>query len=131
MLVPIREKIRELRDEFLSSAMTTAPEADLATQMKSEGAAIQVLNGTWTPGLASGTADYLAMLGFTIAGVGDAENKNQAVTQIIDYGGKTATVNYLADLLDVPAGNIYGGPNSGGEYDIHVILGADWQLPGE
>ncbi|NOR83216.1 MAG: hypothetical protein GQ526_06950 [Ardenticatenales bacterium] len=130
VLVPIREKIRELRDAFFSPPVTPETEIDLAAQMRAEAAAILVLNGTWTPGLAGETAQYLESLGFTIAGLDDAQEKNQEITQIIDYGGKTATVNLLAELLQVSAGSIFGGTNPDGEYDIELILGTDCQVPG-
>lgn len=129
VLVPIREKIRELRDAFFSPPVATETEIDLAAQMRAEEAAILVLNGTWTPGLAGETVQYLESLGFTIAGLGDAQDKNQETTQIIDYGGKTATVNFLAELLQVSAGSMFGGTDPDGEYDIELVLGTDWQVP--
>lgn len=130
VLIPIREKIRELRDAFLSST-TAVPtlEASPAAEMQNEAARILVLNGTWTPGLAGGTAEYLESLGFIIVGVDDAEDKNQTATQIIDYVGKTATVGYLAEIMQVPAGSIFLGTDPDDDYDIKLILGTDWQLP--
>lgn len=131
VLIPIRERIRELRDAFLSSIVVPTLVANPAEAMRAEAASILVLNGTWTNGLAGSTAEYLESLGFTIAGVDDAEEKDQTATQIIDYAGKTATVDYLAEILQVSPGSIYGGSSSGGDYDIKLILGADWQVPSE
>jgi hypothetical protein len=99
--------------------------------MAAEMAELQVLNGTWTSGLAGGTAEYLETQGFIVAEVGDAENKDQAETQIFEYSEKPATVNYLAQVLGVPPRNIFRGNSDDGEYDVKVILGADWQLPEE
>jgi hypothetical protein len=99
--------------------------------MREEAAPILVLNGTWTPGLAGGTAEYLESLGFVIAGVDDANDKDQTVTSIIDYAGKSATVDYLAQVLHVSSGSIYGGTESDGEYEIRLVLGTDWELPSE
>jgi len=131
VLIPIRENIRELLDSFFSSTAALVPEPDLAAEAQSEAAGILVLNGTWTLGLAGDTAEYLESLGFTIAGVDDAEDKNQLVTQIIDYTGKTSTVDYLAELLHVSTGSIYLGTDPAGEYDIELLLGVDWQLPAD
>ncbi len=131
VLIPIREKIRELRDAFLSSTAVPTAEANPAAAMREEAALILVLNGTWTPGLAGGTAEYLESLGFVIAGVDDAEDKDQTVTSIIDYAGKSATVDYLAQVLNVSSGSIYGGTEPDGEYEIRLVLGTDWQLPSE
>jgi hypothetical protein len=99
--------------------------------MKQENAQILVLNGTWTQGMASSTSEYLKTLGFSITSVGDAEDKNQTYTQIIDYGGNTGTVNYLAQVMNISAGNIFGGSNPDGEYDIKLIVGTDWSVPAE
>jgi LCP family protein required for cell wall assembly len=128
VLIPIRERIRELRDVFFST-VSPPEEQDLPTQMTAEMAALSVLNGTWTSGLAGGTAEYLETHGFIVAEVGDSEDKDQAETQIFEFSEKPATVNYLAQLLQVPPRNIFRGTAGDGQYDIKVILGADWQLP--
>lgn len=129
VLVPIREKIRELISSLFTSTVVPTENQDLATQMKQEGARILVLNGTWTQGMASSTSDYLKSLGFTVVNVGDADDKDQAHTQIVDYGGKTGTVNYLAQVMNISAGNIFGGTNPDGEYDIKLVVGTDWSVP--
>ena len=72
---------------------------------------------------------FYTALCFIIAGVDDAEDKNQTATQIIDYVGKTATVGYLAEIIQVPAGSIFLGTDPDDDYDIKLILGTDWQLP--
>jgi polyisoprenyl-teichoic acid--peptidoglycan teichoic acid transferase len=129
VLIPIRERIRELRDTFFSAVIL--PEENLPSQMKSEMAELVVLNGTWTSGLAGSTAEYLETHGLIVASVGDAENKDQPETQIFEYAEKPATVNYVAQLLQVPPRNIFRGDSSDGEHDITIILGADWRLPQE
>jgi LCP family protein required for cell wall assembly len=131
VLIPIREKIRELRDAFLTSTAVPTLASNPAADMRNEAARILILNGTWTPGLAGGTAVYLESFGFVVAGVDDAQDKDQTATEIIDYSGKSATVNYLAEVMGVPAGRIYGGAASDGDYDVKLILGTDWQLPVE
>jgi len=128
VLIPIRERIRDLRDLFFSAGVAPTPE-DLLSQVRTEAANVMVLNGTWTSGLAGGTADLLETKGLIVAGVGDAENKNLAETQIIDYSDKPATVNYLAQLLNVPPKNIFSSSDANHEHDIELVLGADWQLP--
>ena len=128
VLIPIRERIRELRDTFFSATILME-EKDLPSQMVAEMAELLILNGTWTPGLAGGTAEFLEINGFIVAEVGDAENKDQSETQIFELREKPATVNYLAQLLQVPPRNIFRGNEAESEYDVKVILGTDWQLP--
>jgi LCP family protein required for cell wall assembly len=130
VLIPIRERIRELRDVFFSNVVLPE-EQDLPSQMTAEMAELQVLNGTWTSGLAGSTAEYLETYGFIVTEVGDAESKDQAETQIFEFSEKPATVNYLAQLLQVPPRNIFRGNDGDDDYDVKVILGADWQLPND
>jgi anionic cell wall polymer biosynthesis LytR-Cps2A-Psr (LCP) family protein len=130
VLIPIRERIRDLRDDFFSARIVSTPE-DLETQMLNEAAEVMVLNGTWTPGLAGSTAEYLETKGMIVAGVGDSEDKNVTETWIVDYSDKSATVNFLAQLLNVTPANIFSGSDPDGDYDIKVVLGTDWQLPAE
>lgn len=127
VLIPIRERIRELRDTFFSTVIL--PEETLPSQISSEMAELLILNGTWTSGLAGGTAEFLEGFGFIVAQVGDAETKDQAETQIFEFSEKPATVNYLAQLLQVPPRNIFRGTDTEVEYDVKVVLGVDWQLP--
>ena len=128
VLIPIRERIRELRDTFFSAPVLYQGE-DLAGQMLTEMAELIVLNGTWTQGLAGSTAEYLETHGFIVAEVGDAENKDQPQTLIIEFREKPATINYLAQLLQVAPTNIQRGNDADSKYDVQVVLGADWQLP--
>ncbi len=128
VLVPIRERIRELRDAFLASEPVATPQ-DLAGLMLMEGAAIRVRNGTSTNLLAGDTREYLVSHGFKLVEADDADTKGQTETQIIDYSGKPATVNYLAQVLHVTPSNILSGVGMASDYDVDVILGADWQLP--
>ena len=131
VLIPIREKIRELISSMFSSSGAQALPTDLQTLMQREAAEVLVLNGTYTPGLAASTADFLTLFGFTIAGVDDAQDKDQPSTRIIDYSGNPATVNYMAELMGVSPSTIFGGTDPDGEFDIKLILGADWHLPAD
>jgi LCP family protein required for cell wall assembly len=134
VLVPIREKIRELIATLFSPSVGGVPisePADPEELMRSEAARILVLNGTWTAGLASSTSQFLQSKGLTVVGVGDSEDKDLQYTEIIDYGGKPGTVDYLAQIMGIPAGRIYGGTNPDGDYDVKLLIGADWRITSE
>lgn len=68
-----------------------------------ENAAVMVLNGTETPGLATQKADILKSYGYTVGAVGDAPTKNYADTVIVDLtkGKKPFTAQYLKKRLGV------------------------------
>ena len=75
VLVPLRDKIRELRDELFALPTVIAPpsEAELNKLMQAEGATVEVLNGAGVEGLARATADWLATQGVTIINVDTAD----------------------------------------------------------
>jgi hypothetical protein len=102
--------------EYVSS------DADLR---QAEAATVSVLNATTTPGLAADTADYLKNQGINVTVIGNAEEAADT-TVIIDYTGKPYTVNYLVQLLNIPANNIYSRYNPNSETDIAILLGVDW-----
>jgi LCP family protein required for cell wall assembly len=130
ILLPNTEAIRAARDEVFSISSGTSP---LATEFVSndaelrqaEAATVSVLNATTTPGLASETTDYLKNLGINVTVTGNADERSDT-TVIIDYTGKPYTVNYLVQLLNIPANSIYSRYDPNSETDIAVLLGVDW-----
>jgi LCP family protein required for cell wall assembly len=128
VLKPIPDKIRELRDQIFASSVAFSPSAngaDAATMMKEEAARIQVLNGTATEGLAGKTQEYLLAQGASNVSVGNA-GELLANSKIIDYTGNPYTRRYLVDLMQIPENNIYYDNAPSGEFDIVIVLGADW-----
>ena len=130
VLVPRRDNIRALRDElFAPPAIPTPVIEDLPQLMRREDARIVVHNGTSVSGLAGETRDYLRELGFDVVDVGNA-NAAYPTTQVVDFGSHPATTNYLTRVLEVPALNISYSSQPGGDYDVLVIVGDDWRMPG-
>ncbi len=129
VLVPLRDEIRKLvRDVLLTSppaasasgsALTPEPPANIIVQ-----------NGTVTAGLAGQTATALKAQGFNVAQYGNTDDNRSdyAQTQILVYTGRMATAQALADALQVPASAVQTASGPGGNYDIKVILGADYRL---
>jgi LCP family protein required for cell wall assembly len=70
-----------------------------------ENAAINILNGTVTSGLAGERADVLKQYGYTIGTVGDAPTQTYEKTVLVDLtnGKKPYTKNYLEKRLNVKA----------------------------
>jgi LCP family protein required for cell wall assembly len=132
VLVPVRDRIRELRDRIFTNA-PIPPEAgdDPAEQLKAEAATIQVLNGTTTAGLAGSTQVYLVGQGLTVTqdDIGNADHSSYTHSKIAVHTEKTFTAEYLAQILGLPSSAVVHEPNTSAEYDITVILGSDFKLP--
>ena len=132
VLIPLRDGIRELRDSiFTTAAPVVAEEDDPAARLAAEAASIQVLNGTATEGLAGSTSERLQQQGVQIANIANADRSDYTESLVIVYTGKTYTAEYLVGLLNLPPTAVVHGSTPNAEYDISVILGADYQPPEE
>jgi len=129
VLIPLRDRIRELRDYiFTTSAPMPQQEEDPAARLKAEGATIEVLNGTAQEGLAGLTSSRLQQQGLQVARTDNADRSDYAESLIIVYTGKTYTAEYIAHVLGLPlTAVVHGGADSNAQYDLSVILGADYQ----
>jgi len=127
VLIPLPEKIRQLRDDvFLVSTGTLGPLLPGTSQerMASEGARIVILNGSLVDGLASRAQEILLAQGANVVEASNGEFNQQ--TRILDYTGNPHTVQYLTELFGVLPGyyELQYDPNSA--VDVIVTLGVDW-----
>ncbi len=123
VLIPIRERIREVRDYVFWET-----DADVV-QQEAEDAVIELLNGTTRVGLASETSRYLESAGLTVAHFDNADRQDYAQTTIIVNRPKPQTVAKLQSLLGVPGESVVNGTDPSSPYDLVVILGADYPGP--
>jgi LCP family protein required for cell wall assembly len=119
VLLPDYEKIQQV-----VAGLYAPPSGE--DQVSSEGARIQVRNGTYRAQLALVAADQLRWQGINVVDTGPADNPNYALTQILVYNDKPQTVALLAKLLKVKAENIIQQPDPSQPADILVILGNDY-----
>ncbi len=140
VLIPVREKMRELRDKIFTAESpppeattepTTEATSDPTAKMEEEAAIIEVLNGTTTTGLASRTSEYLKRKGVDVAHTGNADSTNITDTLIVAHTDKPHTAGYVAQILSLPDSAVVNGSDPAAEYDISIILGADYQPPEE
>ncbi len=127
VLVPLPEKIRQLRDEvFLVSTGTLGPLLPGTPQerMVIEGAKIRLLNGSQVNGLASRTQAVLQTNSANIVEISNGEFSAQ--TRILDYTGNPHTAQYLAELFGVQTGYYTLEYDPSSPVDLVVILGEDW-----
>jgi hypothetical protein len=130
ILRPLPDAIRQLRDEIFSEAgpvVPMAPEAEPQELVDQEYATVMVLNGTFSAGLASQTAEYLRTSGINITDPGNA-NETYAVTTIIDYTGNPHTVAMIVEMMSISPEYIFHRYDVSNQADIVVIAGEDWAI---
>ena len=128
VLIPLRDQMRELRDYIFTTATPPAQTDDPVAPVETEDATIEVLNGTTTEGLAALVVEHLQRQGFQVTRTDNADRSDYADTLIIVHTGKTHTAEQLVHLLGLPLTAVEHGVNDpAAEYDISVILGADYQ----
>lgn len=132
VLVPIRDEIRKLRDSLFAPPVIPTPAIEnLPARMAEERAQVAVYNGTAVFGLAAATQEYLETYDLTITEIGNADTADYRTTQIIDYGSHPYTTRYLTQLMHIPPLNVSSGSEPNGDYDVLIIIGNDWSVPGE
>ena len=128
VLKPLSEKIRLLRDEIFTDTGAASPAAanmDPAELMQTESARVAVLNGSYTPGIAALTTDYLKSLGVNVTQTDNAE-KATPYSEITFYTGKPYTVKFLVELMRIDSIRIRHFYDPASPVDISVIVGDDW-----
>jgi LCP family protein required for cell wall assembly len=130
VLIPMRDEIRAVVDEiFTTPAVQAEVETEDRDKLIAEGARIIVQNGSTVGSLAAQTSAFLKEKGFQVVEFVNAERFDYPTTIIVDYTGKEYTIKYLAQVLNIPEGNIQPFTGSYSEIDIRLIIGADFRLP--
>jgi hypothetical protein len=108
---------------------TLAPiEIEALENLASEGARIAVQNGTSEPNFAARVAATLMEQGFQVVEFGDADRLDYPKTVIVDYTGKTYTLERLVETFQVTPENVRHSANLRSQIDIRVIVGQDFLL---
>jgi LCP family protein required for cell wall assembly len=130
VLIPVREKIRLLRDQiFAPPAIPTPVIENIPEMMAVENARVAIYNGTPTFGLAAITQEYLDGFDINVVEIGNADSAEYRTSQVIDYGNNPNTTRYLTQLMDIPPLNISNASTSQEGFDVLVVLGSDWTVP--
>ena len=125
VLWPQRSKIAVVVNQMFP----LAPGFSQAAALTKENARIAVLNGTLNAGYAEKTANYLKAHGFNVVQTGNAPRNNYKETVILDSPGKPDTVDALLQTMSVSAASVQPLSPSINDFDIEVIIGADWTPP--
>jgi hypothetical protein len=110
-----------------SPTPTLAPvEIEELKELAQEGARIAVQNGTSEPNYAARVAAMLLEQGYQVVEYGDADRVDYARSVVVDYTGKTYTLNRLVEMFGVAPENVRPSPNLRSPIDIRVIVGQDF-----
>lgn len=120
VLIPNRDKIRELRDRLYNP-----PPPEAVPAGTPEAGKLVIQNGTQTKGLAATAQAFLLTKGFTVARVENATGDYKK-TVIIDYHGRKNYIQQLAAALGVPLSAVVSKLEPSNPMDALVILGDDY-----
>ncbi len=122
ILIPLRDEIRRVRDEVFG---LTGNGETLQT-LEEESATISVLNGTQTAGLASTTSQFLEANGLAVAAYDNADRQDYDTSLVILNRDMPMTAVQILSLLKLPQSAVVNGNNPTAQYDIVIILGANY-----
>lgn len=122
ILIPLRDKIRDVRDEVLGFKA----ESDGLATLEGEAATIAILNGTATASLAYATAEFLEANGISIVHYDNADRGDYDTSLVILNRDMPLTGAQLLSVLRLPQSALINGSNPTAAYDVVVILGADY-----
>ncbi len=122
ILVPLRDKIREVRDEVFDLKISNGHQ----DSVEGEAASVLVLNGTTTSGLAYTTSQYLIANGISVESYDNADRQDYDTSLLILNREKPLTALQLLSLLGLPQSSVVNGANPTAAYDVVLILGEDF-----
>lgn len=129
VLLPIPDKIREVRDKIFTTSGPTSPiaQGDPTALMQADGARVQVTNNSYTAGLDQRTGNFLLSQGMQVTGIGAPTGASDS-TVVVLHSAKLYTLRYLINPLGMIASSnqVIFAPDANAGIDLEVRLGNDW-----
>ncbi|MEX1248703.1 MAG: LCP family protein [Anaerolineales bacterium] len=127
ILIPIPDKIRELRDYVFGGNTSLGPMTPGSPEerMAAEAPRISIQNGTNDGNIGSRTQQFLSGLGANVVEVRSA-SVSLSQTIIVDHTGNPFTLAYLAQLMGIPNARIIHEFDPNSSVDVELRLGTDW-----
>ncbi len=129
VLLPIPDKIRELRDKIFTTGGPTSPiaQGDPTALMRADGAIVRVTNNSYTASLDQRTGNFLLSQGMQVKELGTSTGVSDS-TVVVIYAPKLYTLRYLFNPLGMLASSnqIVFSPDATSPVDIEIRLGNDW-----
>ncbi|MCW5876725.1 MAG: LCP family protein [Anaerolineales bacterium] len=126
ILIPIPDKIHELRDQVFTGNTNLGPLTPGSPQerMAAEAPRLLIRNDSGDAGLGERTQQYLSGLGATVVETANGPGSGQTV--LVDRTGNPYTLAFLAELMGVPSARIIHEFDPNSPVDVEVRLGSDW-----
>jgi LCP family protein required for cell wall assembly len=128
VLLPIPDKIRELRDQIFTTGGPTSPiaQGDPRALMQADGARVQLINDTYTQGLEQRTGNFLVGQGMQNIVLGQPTGALDQ-TVVVVYSPKLYALRYLFGIGMISSGRqIIFKPDATSPVDLEIRLGNDW-----
>jgi LCP family protein required for cell wall assembly len=129
VLLPIPDKIRELRDKIFTTSGPTSPiaQGEPIALMQAEAAVVRVTNNSYTASLDQRTGNFLLSLGMQVRELGTPTGASDS-TIVVIYTPKLYALRYLIAPLGMIASSnqIVFSPDATSPVDIEIRLGNDW-----
>jgi hypothetical protein len=130
ILMPIPDKIRELRDEIFTTGGPTSPiaQGDPKALMQADNARVDVVNNTYTASLDARTANFLQAQGMQVVALAPSTGVSD-LTVVVVYSPKLYALRYLMQLGVIAPNNshqIVFKPDPTSKVDLEIRLGNDW-----
>ena len=129
ILMPIPDKIRELRDQIFTTGGATSPMAQGNPQqlMQADGARVRLVNDSVSAGLESRTGNFLLSQGMQVTALG-APTGSLGQTVVVIYSPKVYALRYLINPLGMigTSNQIVFKPDPSQGVDMEIRLGNDW-----
>jgi LCP family protein required for cell wall assembly len=129
VLLPIPDKIRELRDQIFTVTGPTSPiaQGDPQALMQADGARVEVTNDSYNQGLDQRTGNFLLSQGMQVVSLGAPTGASDS-TVVVIHSPKLYTLRYLIQPLGMisTSRQIVFQPDPNSPVDIEIRLGNDW-----
>jgi LCP family protein required for cell wall assembly len=132
ILVPVPDRIRELRDSVFNTMIPPAKEIygdNWPELLKQEGARVEISDASRVDGLGERTAAFLREKGINVTAV-SASTGSSTVSYIKNYSGMVYTAQYLANLFEIDGFRVESKYQPDTPVDIVLMIGKDWANKG-
>jgi LCP family protein required for cell wall assembly len=128
ILIPIPDDIRAIQQTVFSTSGSASPLSGTSTGedvFRQEGARINVVNASGTPGRGQQAADALSSRGMNITSVNENGNFQQQSSLYIS-NSKPFAIQAIATLFQIESNRVQLALDPSAQSDVTLFIGADW-----